>query len=347
MPCEKFSRATLMPAPIICRIVASSDEAGPRVQTNLGLLPWECHRSSPPHRGRKAGINLPACRNAYGPPRALLLVPVKAPAESGRAYRALFVAVFSAMLGLGIVIPLLPRYAETLGATGLEIGAIFAGFSISRALLMPVFGRLSDRRGRKRFIVLGLSLYTVLSLAYLAANSVAGLIAVRMVHGVASAMVIPIAMAYVADLSAVGGEGSHMGTFSISLYLGMGIGPLAGGVISATAGMAAVFLAMTAFSLFSVAICIAFVPETGVRPRPPLSGQSVLGHPGLARRRLLPADQRVRERHLHGLRPADRLARIRPLHRRDRARDLRLVPLDLGSSSGGRGGSRTGTTRRS
>lgn len=71
---------------------------------------------------------------------------VTAPAEGGRAYRALFVAVFSALLGLGIVIPLLPRYAETLGATGLEIGAIFSGFSVSRALLMPVFGRLSDRR---------------------------------------------------------------------------------------------------------------------------------------------------------------------------------------------------------
>jgi MFS transporter, DHA1 family, multidrug resistance protein len=185
------------------------------------------------------------------------------------------------MLGLGIVIPLLPRYAETLGATGIEIGAIFSAFSLSRALLMPVFGRLSDRRGRKWFIVLGLSLYTVLSLAYLAAGSVAGLIAVRTVHGVASAMVIPIAMAYVADLSAVGAEGSHMGTFSISLYLGMGIGPLAGGVISAAAGMAAVFLAMTAFSLVSVAICIAFVPEPGPRPRPARSKRRVLGHPAL------------------------------------------------------------------
>lgn len=207
---------------------------------------------------------------------------ITAPAEGGStAFRALFIAVFSAMLGLGIVIPLLPHYAGTLGATGLEIGAIFSGFSVSRALLMPVFGRLSDRRGRKWFIVAGLSLYTVLSLAYLIADSVAGLILVRVVHGMASAMVIPIAMAYVADLSAVGAEGQHMGTFSVSLYLGMGIGPLVGGVISATAGMAAVFLSMTAFSLLSVLVCIAFVSETGPRPRPSLSGQSVLGHPAL------------------------------------------------------------------
>lgn len=197
------------------------------------------------------------------------------------AFRALFIAVFSAMLGLGIVIPLLPHYAETLGATGLEIGAIFSGFSVSRALLMPLFGRLSDRRGRKWFIVTGLALYTILSLAYLVAESVGGLILVRVIHGMASAMVIPIAMAYIADLSAVGSEGRQMGTFSIALYLGMGIGPLLGGVISAAAGMAAVFLSMTAFSLLSVLVCLAFVPESAPRPRPAMSNRGVMGNSAL------------------------------------------------------------------
>lgn len=201
--------------------------------------------------------------------------------EGGRAFRALFVAVFSAMLGLGIVVPLLPYYAETLGAGGLEVGAIFAGFSLSRSLLMPVFGRLSDRRGRKGFIVLGLALYTLLSLAYLAAGTVASLTLVRVVHGAASAMVLPIAMAYVADLSVVGSEGRHMGTFSIALYLGMGVGPLLGGVIGATLGMDAVFLSMTAFSLASLAICWAFVPDTPPSPRPATGGRSVLGHPAI------------------------------------------------------------------
>lgn len=94
-------------------------------------------------------------------------------------------------------------------------------------------------------------------------------------------MVIPIAIAYIADFSAVGAEGSHMSTFSISLYPGMGIGPLAGGVISATAGVAAVFLAMTAFSLLPVAVRIAFVPEPGPRPRPPLSGKRVFAAPAV------------------------------------------------------------------
>lgn len=185
------------------------------------------------------------------------------------------------MLGLGIVVPLLPYYAESLGASGLEVGAIFAGFSISRSLLMPVFGRLSDRRGRKVFITAGLALYTLLSFAYLAADSVAGLTLVRVVHGAASAMVLPIAMAYVADLSAVGSEGRHMGTFSIALYLGMGVGPLMGGVIGAAFGMSAVFLSMTAFSLVSLVICAAFVPDSLPRPRPATDRRSTLGHPAI------------------------------------------------------------------
>jgi MFS family permease len=203
------------------------------------------------------------------------------PGETGRAFRALFVAVFSAMLGLGIVVPLLPYYAETLGAGGLEVGAIFSGFSLARALLMPVFGRLSDRRGRKAFITAGLALYTALSFAYLAADTVAALTLVRVVHGGASAMVLPIAMAYVADLSVPGSEGRHMGTFSIASYLGMGVGPLLGGLLGAAFGMPAVFLAMTALSLVSLAICVVFVPDTPPQARPAVPRATVVGHPAL------------------------------------------------------------------
>lgn len=211
----------------------------------------------------------------------LVRVQLPAPGGSGRAFRALFVAVFSAMLGLGIVVPLLPYYAETMGAGGLEVGAIFSGFSIARSLLMPVFGRLSDRRGRKVFITAGLALYTLLSFAYLAAGTVTALTMVRVVHGAASAMVLPIAMAYVADLSAIGSEGRHMGTFSIALYLGMGVGPLLGGVIGATLGMDAVFLSMAAFSLVSLAICVAFVPDFPPGHRPSAGKRSALGHPAI------------------------------------------------------------------
>ncbi|RLI79973.1 MFS transporter [Archaeoglobales archaeon] len=166
------------------------------------------------------------------------------------------------MIGLGIVVPLLPFYAESLGASGIWIGAIFSGFSLARAIFMPIIGKMSDKRGRKAFIVFGLLIYTLISLAYVAANSVYSLTLVRIVHGFASAMVIPIAMAYIADLSPEGEEGRHMGTFTVSLFLGMGFGPLLGGIIKDLAGMEAVFLSMAVFSSISLIICLMFLPDS-------------------------------------------------------------------------------------
>jgi len=69
-----------------------------------------------------------------------------------KIFPILALCVFSSMLGVGIIAPLLPLYAENLGATGIWIGVIFAGFSISRAIFLPIIGRLSDRIGRKLFI---------------------------------------------------------------------------------------------------------------------------------------------------------------------------------------------------
>ncbi|KAF5044294.1 Bacillibactin exporter [anaerobic digester metagenome] len=165
------------------------------------------------------------------------------------------------MLGLGIVSPLLPIYAENLGATGIWLGVIFSAFALSRSVFMPIIGRISDRRGRKWIILIGMFAYAVLSLAYLIAGSVYSLTAVRFAHGLASAMVVPIAMAYIADLSEKGKEGSHMGNFSISMFLGMGVGPLLGGFLNDTFGMPSVFYAMAGLSAFATLLVAISLPE--------------------------------------------------------------------------------------
>ncbi|MFY1645004.1 MFS transporter, partial [Methanoculleus bourgensis] len=161
-----------------------------------------------------------------------------------RIYNVLFISVFATMLGLGVVSPLLPIYAENLGATGIWLGIIFSAFALSRSIFMPIIGRISDRQGRKWIILIGMFAYAALSLAYLIAGSVYSLTAVRFAHGIASAMVVPIAMAYIADLSEKGKEGSHMGNFSISMFLGMGVGPLLGGFLNDAFGMPSVFYVM-------------------------------------------------------------------------------------------------------
>ncbi len=74
-----------------------------------------------------------------------------------RVFSALFFATATAMLGLGIIAPILPLYAKTLAASGVEIGLVFTAFSISRALLGPFVGRLSDHVGRKSLMLAGLA----------------------------------------------------------------------------------------------------------------------------------------------------------------------------------------------
>ncbi|HDM36832.1 MAG TPA: MFS transporter, partial [Candidatus Syntrophoarchaeum butanivorans] len=93
----------------------------------------------------------------------------------------LALTVFIAMVGVGIIAPIIPIYAEKLGATGLWIGFIYAGFAISRAIFMPLIGELSDRRGRKFFITIGLLLYSIISLGYVYSRTVVELASVRFI----------------------------------------------------------------------------------------------------------------------------------------------------------------------
>ena len=187
---------------------------------------------------------------------------MKSTSINAQISRTLSVSVFTVMLGFGIISPLLPVYATSVGATGLWLGIIFAGFSVSRTFLMPVMGRLSDKQSKKRIIVLGLLLYTVISVLYIFASDVYFLTLVRMFHGLASVMVVPIAMAIVGEISVEGEEGIQMSTISTSRVLGRGFGPLIGGAIYAAFGMSSVFLVMSGLSVVAFVMVLLFIPDT-------------------------------------------------------------------------------------
>lgn len=212
-------------------------------------------------------------------PAAGSCIPGRDPIPLRRPFLVLFISVFAATLGLGIIVPLLPVYATSMGATGVWLGVIFSGYAFSRTIFMPIIGSLSDRRGRKRLILAGLLLYSLISLAYIGAGSVLSLTVVRVLHGLASAMIVPVAMAYVADLSRTGSEGRLMGLFTMSLFLGMGLGPFFGGAILDIAGMDQVFLAMCGLSVFSLFTCMLFLPESRCRVGTPARLIPVLRRP--------------------------------------------------------------------
>jgi MFS family permease len=85
--------------------------------------------------------------------------------NSSSLLRTLLLAGWTATLGQGLIVPLLPVYAAQLGASSFLVGCIFGVFALARTLFMPAFGRLSDRRGRKPFITTGVFLYFIFALA--------------------------------------------------------------------------------------------------------------------------------------------------------------------------------------
>ena len=177
-----------------------------------------------------------------------------------KAFITLFAVVFTGMLGMGIISPLMPLYAESMGAAGLGLGIMYSGFALSRTIFMPIMGRLSDRRGRKIFIGLGLLAYTIISLSYALASNMYALTSIRFLHGIASAMVIPIAHAYIGDLIPKGREGAYMNLFSMSMFLGMGSGPFLGGFLADTFYMNAGFYAMAGLTALALLLLLFLVP---------------------------------------------------------------------------------------
>ena len=170
------------------------------------------------------------------------------------------VSVFIALLGVGIIIPVLPLLATKLGATGFTLGLITAAFSISRGLLQPVVGNLSDRWGRKGFLVTGLFIYGLVGLLIPHAGSVPHLVLIRFFQGVGSAMIVPVAMAYASVLAPPGQEGRFMGVVNTAIFCGIGAGPILGGMFADAWGLAAVFHAMAGLCFFAFLLVVCNMP---------------------------------------------------------------------------------------
>jgi multidrug resistance protein len=143
----------------------------------------------------------------------------------------IFVTVFIDLLGFGIIIPLLPFYAESFGASAFAIGLLGTSYSLMQFLFSPIWGRWSDRIGRKPIILVGL-LGSCLSYVMLAlADSLAMLFIARIVGGIAGAN-IPTAQAYIADVTTLENRAKGMGLVGAAFGLGFIFGPALGGLLS-------------------------------------------------------------------------------------------------------------------
>ncbi len=178
-----------------------------------------------------------------------------------RPFAVVWLSVLITLAGIGMVSPLLPRFAEDMGASGAWLGLIFSGYAFTQVPLMPVVGRLSDRFGKKLFLLLGLLLYVGAAAGYLWAPGYRELFLFRLVSGAGAAMVVPTAYAYVGDLTPRGSEGRYMGVFNIAMVAGYGLGPTLGGLIYDAFGMEATFTSMCIMSGAGALVVLLFLPS--------------------------------------------------------------------------------------
>lgn len=179
-----------------------------------------------------------------------------------KIFAVLFFSIFVSVTGVGIVVPLLPVYAYELGASGLYIGLVFGAFSLSRTFFLPYFGRLSDKKGRKPLIVAGLLAYALISIGFILSKNVETLIIIRFIQGISSAMLIPVIQAYVGDITPEGSEGLSMGMFNMSMFFGLSVGPLAGGMINEHFSLNTSFLCMGILAFLGFSLCLFLLPPT-------------------------------------------------------------------------------------
>jgi len=171
-----------------------------------------------------------------------------------------FVTVFIDLLGFGIIIPLLPFYAQTFGATAFTVGLLATSFSLMQFIFAPIWGRLSDRVGRRPIILLGLLGSCFSYLGFGMASTLTSLFAARIFAGIAGAN-IPTAQAVVADLTTPENRAKGMGLVGAAFGLGFIFGPAIGGFLSRYGYAVPAFFA-SGLSLANFAAAWFLLPET-------------------------------------------------------------------------------------
>jgi DHA1 family tetracycline resistance protein-like MFS transporter len=177
----------------------------------------------------------------------------------------IFLTIFVNLVGFGIIIPLLPFYAETFGASPIVVGLLFAVFSLCQLVAAPALGDLSDRYGRRPVLVFSLA-GTVVSFVMLAlAHNIVMLFAARIVDGLSGGN-ISTARAYVADITEPKDRARAYGLIGAAFGLGFILGPALSGALSHLSYTAPIWAA-AGITLVATAMAWLWLPETVHRAR--------------------------------------------------------------------------------
>jgi DHA1 family multidrug resistance protein-like MFS transporter len=173
----------------------------------------------------------------------------------------LFFTMIVVMMGFGIIIPILPFYIESFGASGKELGLLMAIFSIMQFIFAPIWGTLSDRFGRKPILVIGV-FGNALSLLFFGLSTQMWMMyASRALAGILSSATMPTAMAYIGDTTEAKNRGGGMGVIGAAMGVGMVLGPGIGGSLAKT-NLSLPFFVAAALSLLAMILILIILPES-------------------------------------------------------------------------------------
>ena len=182
------------------------------------------------------------------------------PALRKRGRLTVFLTVLLDLLGFGMILPILPFYGQDYGASDLQIGLLFAAYSLAQLIFSPLLGRLSDRFGRRPVLLVTIAVGAVAHTVFAFAGSFTVLVVARFVSGIATAN-LAVAQAYMADVTSRSERSKAMGMIGAAFGLGFVLGPAFGGGL-AMIGRIAVPLGAAGLAVVNLVLASVFLPES-------------------------------------------------------------------------------------
>jgi multidrug resistance protein len=173
----------------------------------------------------------------------------------------LYLAVFVVVLGFSLVVPFFASYAMNLGASYIMLGFIVSIYGAAQLVIQIPIGRLSDRVGRKKLLLLGLVTFSFLPLLYIYADDAYSLLFIRALGGAGASLVWPTAMALIIDQARPQSRGAAMGFYNAAFFSALALGPFIGGVLYDQMGFEAPFYFWALLGTASVVIVYRNVSE--------------------------------------------------------------------------------------
>ncbi len=203
----------------------------------------------------------------------------------GLSFAGVFAVTFCGLVGVGSVLPVLPRYIHgPLDSGDLAVGVVIGAYAVTGLLLRPVAGRIADTRGRKRTVLVGAALVALSGLLYLPSLGLAGLIVARLLLGAGEGAVYTAGSAWIVDLAPEQRRGRVLGLYGLAVWGGLGIGPLFGELLLDAGGYTAVWIFAAVMPVLGALLALfardSFVPREHAEPHPLIAPEAV--GPGLA-----------------------------------------------------------------